>query len=159
MKTTVTAILAMDENNGIGKDNTIPWKNKDDMQWVNQYTTGTVIVMGGNTWESLPKKPLPSRVNVVVSSRTFIGNQPDRQYNNKTPQEIISTLKSEFPNTNIVIFGGMQIYKQFHSLVEKYVITKIPGVYNCDKVFDLDLTNYAKHTVKFNSLIIEEYIK
>lgn len=149
----------MDSKNGIGKDNSIPWKVKDDMQFVKHYTTGKIIIMGRKTWDSLSKKPLPSRVNVVITSSAIEGIQPDRVFNTTDANLIISTLKSEYPHLDIVIFGGSTVYDMFASIIEKYVVTEIPGDYNCDTFFNVNLSSLVKHQYTFNSLQILEYTK
>lgn len=67
----VNLIVAYDINNlGIGKDGQIPWKNKTDMKWFKDVTIGNgnnAVVMGRKTWESLGKKPLKDRLNIIVS--------------------------------------------------------------------------------------------
>lgn len=60
-------IVAVDFKNGIGKNNTIPWKNSEDMKHFKNITTGTTIIMGRRTFESIGK-PLPNRINIIVSS-------------------------------------------------------------------------------------------
>ena len=62
-------IVAVDSNLGIGKDNKIPWKNKEDMNLFKTLTIGKTVVMGRNTWDSLPDRfrPLPNRFNVILS--------------------------------------------------------------------------------------------
>ena len=60
-------ILACDLNGGIGYKNKLPWYIPLDLKRFKNLTQNGVVVMGRKTWESLPKKPLPKRVNVVVS--------------------------------------------------------------------------------------------
>ena len=65
----IRAILACDQDWGIGKDGDLPWPhNPDDLKWFKEQTTGSVVAMGKRTWDSLPTKPLPNRNNVVVTS-------------------------------------------------------------------------------------------
>ena len=66
-------IVAVDEKNGIGKENTIPWKCKSDMKYFRETTLKTkkeglknIIVMGRKTYKSLPIKPLPNRINIIL---------------------------------------------------------------------------------------------
>ena len=69
-------IAAIDENNGIGKDGNIPWLSKySDLSYFKKITLNcdsssreNVIIMGKNTWNSLPQKPLPNRKNIIISS-------------------------------------------------------------------------------------------
>ena len=64
----IVIIAAMAENRVIGKNNFMPWSLKEDMAHFRQLTNGWPCIMGRKTWESLPKKPLPGRLNVVVST-------------------------------------------------------------------------------------------
>ena len=62
----IKAILACDEDWGIGKDGELPWPhNSADLKWFKENTTGGVVVMGKSTWDSLPFKPLPKRENII----------------------------------------------------------------------------------------------
>ncbi|HME87051.1 MAG TPA: dihydrofolate reductase [Candidatus Nanoarchaeia archaeon] len=70
---TLNLIVAMTPERIIGSKstNTLPWKIKEDMDFFKQTTTGNAVVMGRNTWDSIPPKyrPLPNRDNVVVSTK------------------------------------------------------------------------------------------
>ena len=69
----IRAILACDENWGIGKSGALPWPhNPADLKWFKASTLNHTIVMGKATWDSLPVKPLSNRVNVVVSSLLYV---------------------------------------------------------------------------------------
>ena len=64
-------IAAICKNRGIGFKNQLPWKLKNEMQYFQKLTTGNgnnAVVMGKNTWNSLPKKPLPKRFHIVLTS-------------------------------------------------------------------------------------------
>jgi dihydrofolate reductase len=67
-------LVAKTLRGGIGKNNTLPWHIKADLQGFSKRTTNNVIIMGRNTYESLPKKPLPNRIHIVISSRLKIDN-------------------------------------------------------------------------------------
>ena len=65
-------IVACDPKGGIGYNNKLPWSNiQGDLPRFKNLTQGQIIVMGRNTWDSLPKKPLPNRFNVVVTSKSI----------------------------------------------------------------------------------------
>ena len=70
-------IVALCNHGGIGKNNQLPWHFKKDMQYFSKLTRGNgnnAIVMGKNTWNSLPINPLPKRENIILS--TSIQKQP-----------------------------------------------------------------------------------
>tara|TARA_Y100000739_G_scaffold28667_1_gene22007 strand:- start:760 stop:1224 length:465 start_codon:yes stop_codon:yes gene_type:complete len=66
-------LVAVSPEGIIGKDNTIPWHYSADLKRFKRLTTGNTIIMGRKTWESLPKKPLPNRRNIVIT-RSSIEN-------------------------------------------------------------------------------------
>ena len=63
------AIAALDPDRVIGQADRIPWHLPDDLRLFRQLTTGHTVIMGRKTWESLPRRPLPGRHNVVVTHR------------------------------------------------------------------------------------------
>ena len=63
----ITLIAAYAHHYCIGIDNRMPWHLPEDFQFFRSYTTGKPVVMGRKTWESLPRKPLPGRRNIVIS--------------------------------------------------------------------------------------------
>jgi dihydrofolate reductase len=65
----IIIIAAMAENRVIGKDNVIPWSLKEDMAHFRLLTNGWPCIMGRKTWDSLPKKPLPGRLNIIISGK------------------------------------------------------------------------------------------
>jgi dihydrofolate reductase len=60
-------VLARASNGVIGKDGALPWRLKSDMIHFKAVTLGKPVIMGRKTWDSLPKKPLPGRMNLVLS--------------------------------------------------------------------------------------------
>jgi dihydrofolate reductase len=64
---TLSLVVAMADNGVIGKDGGLPWRIADDMRRFKALTIGKPCIMGRKTWESLPRKPLPGRLNIVVT--------------------------------------------------------------------------------------------
>lgn len=64
----INLILNRDENNIIGVDNELPYQIKEDFKWFQKHTLHNIVVMGYNTWKSLPKRPLKNRYNIVISN-------------------------------------------------------------------------------------------
>jgi dihydrofolate reductase len=75
----IIIIAAMAENRVIGKDNALPWVIKGNLTHFKEMTMGFPCIMGRKTWESLPKKPLPGRLNIIVSKTMTANNLPDTQ--------------------------------------------------------------------------------
>jgi dihydrofolate reductase len=59
--------IARARNGVIGRDGALPWRLRSDLAIFKQLTMGKPVIMGRNTWESLPRKPLPGRTNIVLS--------------------------------------------------------------------------------------------
>ena len=67
----INIIVAVSKNYGIGKNNDLPWFFKNDLKHFASLTKNTknnALIMGKNTWESIPIKPLPKRHNLILSS-------------------------------------------------------------------------------------------
>lgn len=98
-------IAAISQNNCIGKNNDLPWHIPEDLKHFKNITDGKTVLMGRNTWLSLPEKfrPLPNRKNVVLSKDPLDGIPNDvRCFNNLN--ETLDALKNE---DTFVIGGGM----------------------------------------------------
>lgn len=138
----VNAILAHDDKNGIGKNNDLPWpRNAADMKWFRDCTIGHVVVMGRKTWESMGSKPLPRRINVVVSSRRDFPHPKDGGPDHVLTGELSGVktlLKDLYPDLKIWIIGGANIYEQSLSTCDNIYLTRIPGDYECDTFVSLD---------------------
>jgi dihydrofolate reductase len=141
----IKMIVAYDENRVIGFNNTIPWRNPEDMKLFKTRTTGNTIVMGRKTWESFPKRPLPNRVNIVLSNKD---HEPmPGVFFVKTFDEAIN-----HPSIvgDVYIIGGAQIYKYALETdkVDQIEVSLIPGTHEGDTYFpDIDAnekwTNYS----------------
>jgi dihydrofolate reductase len=60
-------VVARARNGVIGRDGQLPWRLKSDMAWFKANTLGKPVIMGRKTWDSLPRKPLPGRTNIVLT--------------------------------------------------------------------------------------------
>lgn len=106
-RTDIIMIVAVSENNVIGKDNDLIWKLKSDLKRFKSLTSGHVIIMGRKTFESFPK-PLPNRKHIVIS----------RQPNYPVPEDVVlahtieQALFKAKDFRKIFIIGGGEIYKQ-----------------------------------------------
>jgi dihydrofolate reductase / thymidylate synthase len=133
-KNTFNIIAAISNNNCIGKNGLLPWNNiSEDMNRFKEITTNTknknkinAVIMGENTWNSLPKKfkPLKNRKNIILSRKIF------HRYNTKMINNINDALDYCIKNhhiENTFIIGGGEIYKQVinDSRLDKMYITKI----------------------------------
>jgi dihydrofolate reductase len=146
-------IVAFDKERGIGNKNTLPWHFSEDLKRFSKLTKGSgnnAIVMGKNTWNSLPKKPLPNRDNLILSTTLqLIPNNSIKIFSN-------TTLLQDFCNKQkydtVWIIGGSQVYKELITELDINLIyvTLIHDIYNCDTFFPI-LNNWEiltnEHTI------------
>lgn len=123
----ICLIVAASNNRVIGKDNTLPWNIPEDLEFFKHVTGGSPIIMGRKTWESLPKKPLPNRVNLVLTTDTTFKAEGATVVH--SANEAILTAKSCY-NYNftkkVFIIGGEQIYNLFFDRADAIYYTKVP---------------------------------
>lgn len=118
----VSHIVACSDNNIIGADGEIPWNIPDDLKRFKRLTSNHVVIMGRKTHESIGK-PLPNRVNVVIT----------RQAGYKSEGCLIATsiedaLKvSGVSDDEIFIIGGGEIYRQSMDLIDTIHMTRVWG--------------------------------
>jgi len=135
----IIIIAAISENMVIGKNNAIPWSLKKDMAHFKEMTNGWPCIMGRKTWASLPKKPLPGRLNIVISESItdLCYQEPALSPNHDV--KIFHSLQSAIEYCSgyekIFICGGETIYRQALSLADKIELTIIHKQYEGDAFF------------------------
>lgn len=125
-------IAAVSKNYGIGADNDLLYNIPEDKKFFRTMTAGKTVVMGRRTFESLPKKPLPNRVNIVLSSD---GNF---KAEGVTVCRSMDELKGElekYPDEEIFIIGGAAVYKAMLPMCGRAYITHIDDEVPADKFF------------------------
>lgn len=131
-------ISAHDRNLGIGFKNEIPWYIPEDFKWFKEKTNNNVVIMGMNTYFSLPKKnrPLPNRKNIVLCNDPMniriIENEGAIVFSS-----INSVIEycSNLIGKECFVIGGESIYKQFIDKVSLLYLTEIDEVFECDTFF------------------------
>lgn len=152
-------IVALCKNGGIGIDGKLPWSIKEDMQYFTKQTKGNgnnAVIMGKNTWLSLPNKYLIGRDNFIISSRMIIDERMSDGHRLKTFKNLdeVNIFCSSEKYDTIWIIGGSTIYKEVldRKIVNKCYITYIDHEYNCDTFFDdLNINNWE--LINTNSVI------
>jgi dihydrofolate reductase len=146
----IKAILACDEQGGVSKDGKMPWPhNSTDLKWFKQNTAGQVVVMGSTTWKApdMPR-PLPNRVNVVVTNNEF-DNQGANIYISGDLCRNLLALEEEYPNLTIWVIGGPDIVKQTIDVIDVFYLSRIPGDYACDTFLSVeDIESKYKSTME-----------
>lgn len=117
----IIAIVAVDKNLAIGKDGKLPWHYPADLKFFKQTTTGNAIVMGYTTYESIGK-PLPDRVNIVLSRAKTVDN-PEVKTMRSVDEVREFALGYE---GDVFIIGGAKTYEQFADIIDKWLVTEVP---------------------------------
>jgi len=117
----ISIIVAITENNIIGRDNGMPWHLPADLKYFRERTTGHHIVMGRKTFESIGGgRPLPNRVSIIITKQKDY--KADGCLIAHSLEEAIEIAKDE---NELFIIGGKQIYDQSLALANKMYITRI----------------------------------
>jgi dihydrofolate reductase len=126
----ISIIVAIAENNAIGKDNKLLWHISSDMKRFKKITSGHKVIMGRNTYLSLPSRPLKERTSIIVSDR------PGEKFEGcMTVYSVNEALKTCEPDEECFIIGGARIYRQFLRFAEKLYITRIFKSFEADTFF------------------------
>lgn len=157
----LSMIMALSANNVIGKNEagkySIPWRLSRDMKNFKEITTGKIVVMGRNTWDSLPEKfrPLPDRTNIVISRRDLV--LPEGVLLMHSIEELLQFAKSS--DTEVIIIGGSQIYNAFISHVEKAYITLVHDVFHGPNlVYTSDTCRFDAFQRSFKKISSENWL-
>ena len=127
------AIVAVDLNWGIGHEGNLLETIPEDMRFFKQMTLGKVVVMGRETFESLPrKKPLSDRINIVLSKNKNFTNE--KIIICSSLDELLNELK-KYNQDDVFVIGGESVYAQLLQYCTESYVTKIKNVYIADKHF------------------------
>ena len=166
----LSAIVAIDNNNGIGKDNDLLYSHKLDMRRFIEKTKGKTVIMGYKTWLSLKKPFLPGRRNVVLFDAEGPDDIPDIFYNAliqvddiekltwATPLHFIENIRAyRDSEEEFIIMGGANIYDKFYPYLDKLYLTIFDRSEEADKFFpkinwnrwDIYFSDYPEEDVLF----------
>ena len=116
----ISIIVAVSEDWGIGKNNELLWHISEDLKRFKRLTSGNTVIMGKRTWESLPRKPLPGRINIVLTD-----DKTETIENAVTAYSIEDSLSKCDKTGEIFIIGGGSIYRQFMPIADRLYITYV----------------------------------
>ena len=116
----ISIIVAVSEDCGIGRDNDLLWHIPEDLRRFKRLTLGKSVIMGKRTWESLPKRPLPGRKNIVLTDNP--GEQIDSAVTAYSIEDAVSKCERD---EEAFIIGGGSIYRQFMKIAQRLYITHV----------------------------------
>ena len=129
----ITLILAIADNGVIGRDGAIPWRIGDDLKRFKQLTIGKPVVMGRKTWDSLPRKPLPERTNIVIT------RQPGWQAEGAvTASSLDDALAKAEDAAEVMVIGGAEIYRAALAKAQRIELTEVHRPFKGDARFSFD---------------------
>jgi dihydrofolate reductase len=116
----ISLVVAVSRNGVIGRDGGLPWHISTDLKRFKAITMGKPLIMGRKTWESLPKKPLPGRRNIVIT----------RQKNYVAEGAIVATdmasaLIAAGEVEEICVIGGGEIFSRFLDKADRIYLTEV----------------------------------
>jgi dihydrofolate reductase len=137
----VVLVVAIADNGVIGDHGKIPWRIADDMKHFKALTVGKPCVMGRKTWDSLPRKPLPGRTNIVLTrDSAFSAADAAIVY---TMDEALAFAASEQPR-EIAVIGGADIYKAALPRASRIYLTEVHRDFPGDAHFAFDRTGWGE---------------
>ncbi len=135
-------IVAVSENGVIGKDNKLLWDFPEDMAYFKKRTTGKIMIMGRKTFESFGNKPLPKRFHIVVTRSALDSSHEQVKYVSSMKEAYAlaekMSLSGSWPE-EVMIIGGGQIYLETITDTDFIYLTRIPGTYDGDIVYNTQL--------------------
>jgi len=146
----ISIIAAKTKNNVIGVNNTLPWKQRNDMQRFKSLTYGAEVLMGRKTWDSIGQKPLPGRYNSVVSRDELFHGRfwqnvavSDTDYVASDAKYHLQTC--EVRDSDLFVIGGAQIYEVAMEYAARLYITELDVELEGDAFFPtIDMSIWKK---------------
>ncbi|MEG1643315.1 MAG: dihydrofolate reductase [Bacteroidales bacterium] len=143
----ISIIAAVAKEGAIGRNNGLLCHLSGDLQYFKALTLGHTIIMGKNTYLSLPKGALPGRKNIVIT-------HANTQYENTTVcNNLQDALKAEIGEEELFFIGGEQIYRQSIKIADRLYITEIDQEFkDADRFFpEIDNTIWRELSRKENN--------
>ena len=115
----LSLVVARARNGAIGQAGTIPWHAPEDLAAFQRETTGGAVIMGRNTWDSLPFKPLKNRLNIVVTSRG-VGAEHE-----VSSLSAAIDLAHAMGHRRLYAIGGARVYAEALPLAHRLLVTEV----------------------------------
>jgi dihydrofolate reductase len=135
-------IAAVSDNNVIGIDNDLPWRLKNDLRWFRMHTLQGAVIMGRNTWASLPCKPLKNRLNIILTRAP-----PPNGYKNVIwKNSLAAAITCAYEHTKrVYIIGGSEVFHEaFAYRLHGIILTRVHCNINGKNTKELTLPEYKK---------------
>lgn len=133
----LTSIVAVNRQGVIGAGNALPWRIKSDLAFFKSETINNIVIMGRKTFDSLNRRPLPGRFNVVVThSFSLFASSETCVAATGIAEALDAAERAPRRFGKVFVIGGQSMYEQFSRLVDRYLITVVDkSVPNGDTFF------------------------
>jgi len=130
----------------IGTAGQLPWRLKDDLAHLKRTTMGAPVIMGRKTWESLPKRPLPGRANIVISRDWNYDAAEARVYSSVSPAiNAAKAMALRAGQTEVFVIGGAAIYQMALPIADRIYLTEVDASPEGDAVFpEIDTGHWSE---------------
>jgi len=133
----ISFIFAMDIQQAIGLNNDMPWRLPADQAYFKKTTLEHAVIMGRKTYESMGNKPLSGRTNVILT------RNPDFAAEGCVIEHSIEAVQVRFPEEEVFVIGGADIFQLFMPVVDRMYITLIEHEFAADTFFpDFDIEEW-----------------
>lgn len=135
-------IAAVSDNDIIGIDNDLPWRLKNDLRWFRMHTSQGAIIMGRNTWASLPHKPLKNRLNIILTRAPL----PNGHNNVIWKNSLAAAITCAYEHTKrVYIIGGSEVFHEaFAYRLHGIILTRVHCNIKGKNTKELTLPEYKK---------------
>lgn len=133
----LSIIVAVAQNWAIGKDNDLLWHISDDLKRFKALTGGHTVIMGRRTFDSLPKKPLPKRRNIVLTHDTAFRYEvpPTASGTLEVAHSVPALLKMVEGEEETFLIGGATLYRDLLPFVQRMYVTWVYRDFEADVFF------------------------
>ena len=129
-------VVAVASNGAIGIDGGLPWRLPGDLAFFKRVTLGKPVVMGRKTWESLPRKPLPGRPNLVVTrAQGYMADGAEVFGSLDEALERGAALAYAASVDEVSVIGGAEIYRQALEKADRLYLTEVAAAPEADTYF------------------------
>lgn len=141
----LTLVVAVAKNGVIGRDGALPWRLSSDMKRFKAATMGKPVLMGRKTWDSLPRKPLPGRQNLILTRDADFKADDAWVYTDLDAMLAAARAMAEAAGAEeACVIGGAQLYNAVLSQANRIVLTEVNLEPEGDAHLDLDLSQWRE---------------
>lgn len=141
----LTLVVAVAKNGVIGRDGGLPWRLSSDMKRFKAATMGKPVLMGRKTWDSLPRKPLPGRQNLILTRDADFKAQDAWVYTDLDAMLAAARAMAEAAHVEeACVIGGAQLYNAVLPQANRIILTEVNLEPDGDARLELDLSRWRE---------------